>query len=138
MSITVPQWKYRSRILNIQKHIWILVSGFILLLSRNRLKDGLRVKGYVFLCADTDKEWLQFVVDCRNGKDVYRNYDAIIGNVANDDVFKCVSMFMDGIWDEERTLHELRYYRKNDQIAFLTQDIIDVVVKFKESYEVSG
>jgi hypothetical protein len=87
--------------------------------------------------ADTDKEWLQFVVDCRNGKDVYRNYDAIIGNVANDDVFKCVSMFMDGTWDEERTLHELRYYRKNDQIAFLTQDIIDVVVKFKESYEVS-
>ena len=46
-------------------------------------------------------------------------------------------MFMDGIWDEDRTLDELRYFRKNDQIAFLTQDIIDAVVKFKESYEVS-
>ena len=40
---------------------------------------------------------------------------------------------MDGIWDEKRTLDELRYFRKNDQIAFLTQDVIDAVVKFTES-----
>lgn len=67
---------------------------------------------------DTDREWLHFVVGCRNGKEIYKEYDAVIGNVANDDVFKCVSMYMDGIWDEERTLSELRYFRKNDQIAF--------------------
>ncbi len=85
---------------------------------------------------DTDREWLQFVVDCRNGKDVYKAFDAVIGNVANDDVFKCVSMYMDGVWDEERTLNEIRYFKKNDQIAFLTQEIIDNVVTFKESYEV--
>ena len=85
---------------------------------------------------DTDREWLRFVVDCRNGKDVYKEYDAVIGNVANDDVFKCVSMYMDGIWDEERTLNELRYFRKNDQIAFLTQEIIDDVLRFVKSYEV--
>ncbi len=85
---------------------------------------------------DTDREWLQFVVDCRNGKDVYKDYDAVIGNVANDDVFKCISMYMDGVWDEIRTLEEIRYFRKNDQIAFLTQEIIDDVVVFKESYEV--
>lgn len=86
---------------------------------------------------DTDKEWLQYIVDCRNGKDIYQNYDIVIGNVANDDVFKCVSMYMDGIWDEDRTLKELRYFRKNDQIAFLTQEIIDEVVEFRKSYEVS-
>ena len=45
---------------------------------------------------------------------------------------------MDNIWDEERTLKELRYYQKNDQIAFLTQGIIDATVKFKEFYEVSS
>ena len=85
---------------------------------------------------DTDTEWLQFVCDCRNGKEVYKGFDAVIGNVANDDVFKCVSMYMDNIWDEKRTLQELRYYKKNDQIAFLTQDIIDNVLKFREYYEV--
>lgn len=86
---------------------------------------------------DTDYEWLQYVVNCRNGRNIYKTYDAVIGKVANDDVFKCVNMYMDGIWDDERTLNELRYYRKNDQIAFLKQEIIDAVVKFQRSYEVS-
>ena len=93
---------------------------------------GYRVKKFV----DTDIEWLKFVVNCRNGKDVYEYYDAVIGNVANDDVFKCVNMFMDGVWDEERTLKEISYFKKNDQIAFLTQEIIDGIIVFKESYEV--
>lgn len=85
---------------------------------------------------DTDREWLQFVVECRDGRDIYKEYDVVIGNVANDDVFKCVSMYMDGIWNEERTLNEIRYYKKNDQIAFLTQEVIDSVMKFQRSYEV--
>ena len=78
------------------------------------------------------------MIDCRNGKDIYKDYDVVIGNVANDDVFKCVNMFMDGVWDEERTLKEISYYKKNDQIAFLTQEIIDGIVAFKESYEVKS
>lgn len=85
---------------------------------------------------DTDLEWLRFVVECRNGADIYKSFDAIRGNVANDDVFKCVSMYMDGIWDESRTLGEIKYYEKNDQIAFLSQVIIDNAVVFLESYEV--
>ncbi len=85
---------------------------------------------------DTDQEWLQFVVACRNGSEIYKNYDAVIGNVANDDVFKCINMYMDGIWDESRTLKEISYFRKNDQIAFLSQSIINDIVTFKDSYEV--
>ena len=83
-----------------------------------------------------DREWLQFVVDCRNGQDIYKEYDVIMGNVANDDVFKCVNMYMNGYWDEERTLTEICYYKNNDQIVFITQDIIDDIVRFRESYEV--
>lgn len=93
---------------------------------------GYRVKRF----EDTDREWLQFVVDCRNGKDVYKDYDAVIGNVADDDVFKCVGMYMNGVWDEKRTLDELCFFQKNDQIAFLTQKIIDDKVTFIEMYEV--
>ena len=85
---------------------------------------------------DTDKDWLQFVCDCRNGKDIYKYFDIIIGSVANDDVFKCVNMYMDGIWDEERTLYELRFYKKNDQIALLNQHTIDKSLTFLNSYEI--
>ena len=96
--------------------------------------SGYRIKRF----ESPDKQWLQFVVQCRNGEDVYKEYDAVIGNVADDDVFKCVNMFMDGVWDEERTLDEIRYYQRNDQIAFLTQEIIDDMVVFKGSYEVDS
>lgn len=43
-------------------------------------------------------------------------YDIIIGNVANDDVFKTVDMYFRGLWDKKRTIEELRYYKMNDQI----------------------
>ena len=82
-----------------------------------------------------DGEWLRFVCECRRGKEIYADFDAVVGCVADDDVFKCVGMYMDGVWDEARTLDEMRFYRKNDQIALLNQNIIDNVLKFKKSYE---
>ena len=85
---------------------------------------------------DADSDWLHFVVDCRNGLELYKQYDVVAGKVADDDVFKCVNMFMDGHWDEGRTLKEIRYYKNNDQIAFITQEILDDVVIFRYSYEV--
>lgn len=83
-----------------------------------------------------DEVWLDFVCSCRDGKESYKKYDIIIGNVADDDVFKSVDMYRRGLWDKERTLKEIRYYKKNNQIAFITQGAIDGAVKFVESYEV--
>ena len=81
-----------------------------------------------------DEAWLDFVCDCRNGKDDFKEYDIIIGNVANDDVFKTVDMYFRGVWDKQRTLQELKYYKKNNQIAFISQKAIDGLLEFKESY----
>ena len=61
--------------------------------------------------------WLNFVCDCRRGKDVYKQYDIAIGSVADDDVFKSIDMYFKGLWDEERTLNEIRYYKMNNQIS---------------------
>lgn len=83
-----------------------------------------------------DEVWLDFVCSCRDGKEIYKEYDIIIGNVADDDVFKSVDMYRRGLWDKERTLKEIRYYKKNNQIAFITQKAIDGALKFVESYEV--
>ena len=35
-----------------------------------------------------NEKWLDFVCSCRNGQQLDKNYDIIIGNVADDDVFK--------------------------------------------------
>lgn len=83
-----------------------------------------------------DEAWLDFVCGCRQGEKIYQEYDIIIGNVADDDVFKTVDMYFRGIWDKNRAIAELKYYKKNNQIAFVNQEALDTVIKFKESYKV--
>lgn len=83
-----------------------------------------------------DEAWLDFVCACRNGEEIYLEYDIIIGNVADDDVFKTVDMYFRGIWDKERTIKELRYYKKNNQIVIVTQEVLENVLKFQSAYQV--
>lgn len=83
-----------------------------------------------------DEKWLDFVSACRAGQDINNKYDIVIGNVADDDIFKTVDMYFRGIWDKERVLNELRYYKMNDQICIIKQEVISKVLIFKEAYEV--
>lgn len=87
---------------------------------------------------EDDEEWLDFVCDYRDGKEDYKKYHIIIGGVANDDVFKSVDMYHKGIWDKKRTLQELKCFKKNNQIAFIDQKALDVLLVFNSSYEVEG
>lgn len=83
-----------------------------------------------------DGKWLDFVCACRKGDDLNKDYDIIIGNVADDDVFKTVDMYVRGFWDKKKVLEELRYYKKNNQICFTTQTVLDQLIVFRKSYEV--
>lgn len=82
------------------------------------------------------KNYLDFVCACRKGEPLNQEYDIVVGNVANDDVFKTVDMYFRGLWDKQRVLKELRYYKLNDQICIVRQKILDEVLTFKNSYEV--
>jgi hypothetical protein len=86
---------------------------------------------------EDDKEWVDFVCACRRGQDDYKQYDLIIGSVANDKVYAAVDMYYKGLWDIERTLAALRFYEMNDQICIINQQIIDEKLIFTGSYEVS-
>lgn len=85
-----------------------------------------------------DETWLDFIYACRRGDTCYKQYDIIIGNIADDDVFKCIDMFFRGFWDKKRTIEELKYYKKNDQIAFIKQSAIEKYLIFIKSYKVNG
>ena len=93
--------------------------------------DGLHVLEF----QEADEKWLDFVCASRQGKELYKTYDVIIGNVADDDVFKTVDMYLKGIWDKERALEELRYFRKNDQICITSEAALERIV-FSKSYQV--
>lgn len=83
-------------------------------------------------------EWLHFVSKCRHGEDIYKQYDVISGAVADDAVFKCVDMYFKGIWDEERTISELRFYKLSNQICFVNQTVLDTKLHFVSYYEVQS
>ena len=83
-----------------------------------------------------NEQWLDFVCACRSGEPLNQEYDIVIGNVANDDVFKTVDMYFRGLWDKQRVLQELRYYKMNDQICIVNQETLDKVLEFKKYYEV--
>ena len=83
-----------------------------------------------------DYAWLDFVAKCRNGEDEHKNYDFIIGSIANDDVFTTIDLYMRGIWDSDRALSKIKYYKTNHKICLVNQLLIDVELKFNKTYEV--
>ncbi|MCI8831675.1 MAG: DUF3990 domain-containing protein [Lachnospiraceae bacterium] len=83
-----------------------------------------------------NEKWLEYVCACRKGENIYQEYDIVIGSVADDDVFKTVDMYLRGLWDKERTLTELRYYKMNDQICIVNQEVLNQVLIFKKAYYV--
>lgn len=86
--------------------------------------------------ANENSKWLEFICGCRKGEPLNQKYDIIIGNVADDDVFKTVDLYFRGIWSKEKVLNELRYCRMNDQICIVAQNVLEQSLHFERAYEV--
>lgn len=80
-----------------------------------------------------EANWLDFICACRRGAKIYQDYDIIIGPVADDDVFQAVNFYFRGIWTQEQTLKELAFAMPNDQIAILSQTVLDLSLSFIQS-----
>lgn len=92
------------------------------------LNDGVRFKRF----ESYNLEWLDYVVDCRKGKDISKEYDVVEGGVANDNVIDTVEDYEKGIITAEQALGQLCYKSVNHQICFLNQSVIDKYLKFIE------
>lgn len=80
-----------------------------------------------------DIEWLNYVIDCRKGKDISLDYDVVEGGVANDNVIDTVEDYEKGIITAEQALGQLRYKKVNHQICILSQEVIDKYLFYIES-----
>ena len=77
-----------------------------------------------------DKQWLDFIVASRQGKQVADNYDYIEGGVANDRVVDTVNLYMAGLMDESTALRRLSEHRPNNQMCLLSQEITNKYLIF--------
>ena len=85
-----------------------------------------------------NEEWLDFVLASRDGSKDYLNYDIIEGGIANDKVFNTVELFFTGLIDKPTALQRLKFEKPNNQICFITQEVIDNILHFESSYEAKG
>lgn len=67
-----------------------------------------------------DEEWLDFVAANRQGTYQGKKYDLIYGAVANDDVYRTITLYMTGILNKEQTLEALKIRKLFNQLVFST------------------
>ena len=90
--------------------------------------------GYRFNEFETyNKEWLNFVVDCRKGKDVTADYDIVIAGGVNDQIVNIVEDYENNNITAEEAVEQLRYKDVKFQICILNQEIIDFNLEFVDA-----
>ena len=80
-----------------------------------------------------NRDWIDFIVANRKGKELWRSYDVVEGGVANDNVIDTVEDYMNGRMSAEAALVELSKHQPNNQICLLNQSVIDTCLHFVES-----
>lgn len=81
-----------------------------------------------------DIEWLDYVVDCRQGGSLHNQYDLIEGGVANDKVIDTVEDYETGRITAEQALGQLRYKQVTHQICIRNQQLIQKYLTFETTY----
>lgn len=81
-----------------------------------------------------NREWLQFVTNCRRGAD-NSDYDLIIGGIANDEVIQTIERYFAGEISENDALGLLKYQKPNNQYCIRSQRMLDECLKHKCSEE---
>ena len=80
-----------------------------------------------------DDAWLEYVCACRRGEELYKDYDIVIGNVANDDVFRTVNIYLSGTITRSETLKRLKVKKLFNQYVFCSDKAL-TYLNFNTSY----
>ena len=82
---------------------------------------------------DMSEEWLDFIVNCRQGKE--HSYDIVIGAMSNDQIYNFISDFIDGIITREQFWIMAKFKYPTHQINFCTEEAINCLT-YRDCQEV--
>lgn len=77
-----------------------------------------------------DKDWLDFIVGNRQGKDLAKDYDYVEGGIANDRVIDTIKFYIGKVMDEASTLRQLAFHKPNNLICILNQELINKYLEY--------
>ena len=81
-----------------------------------------------------DKEWLDFISECRAGRDRF-DFDIVIGGIANDKVIRTLDRYFQGEISSEKALGILKYEKPNIQYCIRSQEMIENCLKHIKSQQ---
>lgn len=81
-----------------------------------------------------NRDWLQFVTNCRAGKDE-SDYDLVIGGIANDEVIQTIERYFAGEISENDALGLLKYQKPNNQYCIRSQRMIEQCLRHQTGIE---
>lgn len=114
--------RYAERFLRRGKTAW---------LNTYELDDNL--DGWKILRLESyNKEWLDFVSDCRAGNDT-SDYDMVVGGIANDQVILTLDRYFQGELTQEQALGLLKYERPNIQYCIRSEQLLKECLTFISS-----
>lgn len=114
--------RYAQRFLRRQKEAWL-----------NSYELEFEPSEWKILEFDSyDRNWLNFIANCRAGKDT-TDFDIVIGGIANDKVIQTLDRYFEGELSENETLGLLKYERPNIQYCIRSQKMLDECLKYIES-----
>lgn len=109
--------------------------GGMAIVSRYRFDESALETLKVLRFNSYSEEWLDFILNCRLGKDI-SDYDIVIGGVANDKVFNTLELFGDGLIEKTEALKRLRYEKTNLQFAFRSDRVLADWLHFEGSEQI--
>ena len=83
-----------------------------------RLNTNLKILEF----KDMTEEWLDFVIECRQG--ILHNYDIVIGAMANDQIYNFIADYMDGIITRDQFWVMARFKYPTHQVNFCTEEAL--------------
>lgn len=81
---------------------------------------------------DYTDEWLEFVVQCRNGKT--HSYDVVIGPMADDTIYDYIEAYSQGQLNKQKFFELMKFKYPTHQISFHTIKALDHI-DFIKSYQ---
>lgn len=76
------------------------------------------------------KEWLEFVLECRNNND-NTDYDLVIGPVVDDKIFNTIELHINGFIDEEETINRLDTIKPNIHYVFHSDKALSYIKPYE-------